>query len=315
MSPARSQVGEEHVEGRGGVIPALGSRTGTTTVLRMPSSWDGTAEAYDASFGRLCAGTIGLVVAALGPASTEGRLLDVGSGPGALAAAARRAGFAAIGVDADESMVRLARRQHSDITFVRGALPNLPFRQAAFDAVAANFVVNHTPDPRASLRELSRVSRPGGRLAVTIWTGVVSPMNQLWHDVMSEASVQPPPSKTLPSGKDFERTADGLAQIVTAAGLDDVTVREVHWLFCISSADLWQAVVGGIATIGQTYRAQDRVAQRKMRDAYSHLVYERYPDGDLQLPSTALMAVARRSGRPLSQFRESQPCSTASGSA
>lgn len=269
----------------------------------MPSSWDGTAEAYDASFGRLCAGTIGQLVASFGPALAGQMLLDVGSGPGALAAAAHQAGFTALGVDADESMVRLARSQHSSLAFVRGALPHLPFPEAAFDAVAANFVVNHTPDPRASLRELRRVSRPGGRLAVTIWAGLVSPMNRLWNDVMVAASVQPPATRTLPPDKDFERTEAGLAEIVTAAGLDDVNVRVVEWLFCISPADLWRAVESGIATIGQTFRAQDQVAQRRMRDAYDHLTRERYPDGDLQLPSTALLAVARRSGRPPSRSR------------
>lgn len=260
----------------------------------MPGSWDGTAEAYDASFGRLCAGMIDPLLASLGPALAGELLVDVGSGPGALAATAHQAGFSAVGVDADESMVRLARRQHPDTTFVRGALPQLPFPKAAFHAVAANFVVNHTADPRAALRELRRVSRPGGRLAVTIWAGAVSPLNQLWNDVISAASVRPPQTRTLPPDKDFERSEAGLADVVTSAGLDEVDVRVVQWLFCISPADLWRAVAGGIATIGQTFRAQDQTAQRRMLDAYDQLTRERHLDGDLQLPSTALLAVARR---------------------
>lgn len=144
----------------------------------MSSSWAGTAEAYEASFARLCAGTVGSVVRSLGPARSERSVLDVGCGPGTVAAAVRQAGFAAVGLDADESMLRLGGRRHSGLALVQGALPNLPFARGSFDAVTANFVVNHTPDPRASIRELRRVARPGGRVALTIWTGVVSPMNR-----------------------------------------------------------------------------------------------------------------------------------------
>lgn len=199
-----------------------------------------------------------------------------------------------IGVDADESMTRFARRQHPTISFVRGVLPHLPFAAESFDAVVANFVVNHTPDPRASLRELGRVSKPGGSVGVTVWPGEVSPMNQLWNNVMSAASVQPPQGKTLPADKGFERTEAGLAGIVTEAGLDVVAVRTLRWSFCIDRDDLWLAVEGGIATIGHIYRAQDEVARGAMRAAYERLTDEFQPDGKLRLPSSALMAVALR---------------------
>lgn len=189
-------------------------------------------------------------------------------------------------------MLRLGSRRHSGLALVQGALPNLPFARGSFDAVTANFVVNHTPDPRASIREMRRVARPGGRISLTIWTGVVSPMNQLWNDVMAAAAVEPPAGKTLPPDKDFERTPPGLAGIMAEADLTDVLVREVEWLFCIGAEDLWRAVVAGIATIGQTYQAQQPLLRNRMRDAYTQLTHERYPDGSLRLPSMALLATA-----------------------
>jgi len=263
-----------------------------TRVTAVSSSWAGTAEAYEASFARLCAGTVESVVRSLGLGQPGRSVLDVGCGPGTVAAAVRQAGFAAVGVDADKSMLRLASRRHSGLALVLGALPNLPFARGSFDAVTANFVVNHTPDPRASIREMRRVARPGGRIALTIWTGVVSPMNQLWNDVMAAAAVEPPPARTLPPNKDFERTAPGLAGIMTEADLTDVVVREVHWLFRISAADLWRAAAGGIATFGQTYQAQQPLLRNRMRDAYMRLTHERYSDGNLCLPSAALLATA-----------------------
>ena len=260
----------------------------------MSNSWAGTAEAYEASFARLCAGTVPDVLGSLGPARPGRRLLDVGCGPGTVARAAHRAGFTTVGLDADASMLSLARRKAPQVALVHGALPRLPCADEQFDAVAANFLVNHTPDPRAALRELRRVTRPGGRLVVTIWTGAVSPLNSLWNDVMAAASVIPPPSKSLPPDHDFDRTAEGLSGIMGEARLDDIAVREVTWQFRIPAADLWGGVVAGIATIGQAYRAQRPRKQVGMRDAYVRLTHERFPDGELRLPSSALLASACR---------------------
>jgi SAM-dependent methyltransferase len=171
-------------------------------------------------------------------------------------------------------------------------LPHLPFPQGQFDAVAANFVVNHTPDPRVSVRELARVTRPGGQVALTVWTATPGPLNQLWNDVLAAASVERPPAKTLPPDKDFDRTVAGLTALLAEAGLTDVAVLELNWLFCIEAADLWRAVVGGIATIGQTYRAQPPEVQDRLQEAYLQLTTERFPSKELRLPSSALLASA-----------------------
>ena len=258
----------------------------------MPNGWSGTATAFDASFARLCAGAVPPLVASLGPGPGRS-LLDVGCGSGNVVAAARSAGFTAVGTDAESSMVRLAAQQHPDVSFVQGALPRLPFACSAFDAAAANFVVNHTADPRVSIRELARMLVPGGRLALTLWTAGVSPLNQLWDDVLAAASVAPMPARSLPPDKDFERSPAGLAAIVGGAGLEDVEVSEVSWLFQISAEDLWRGVEGGVATIGLTYRAQSLAAQRRMRAAYLRLTHEQHPDGDLPFPSSALLACGR----------------------
>ena len=55
----------------------------------------------------------------------------------------------------------------------------LPFADGTFHAVTANFVVNHVPDPRGAVRDLARVLRPGGRVAMTIWPAE-PPSGQRW---------------------------------------------------------------------------------------------------------------------------------------
>lgn len=253
----------------------------------MSTGW-GDPQAYAVSFGPLCAQTVGLVVDVCGPAD-RGRFLDVGCGTGALGRAAAGAGWPTVGVDADEAMVRAARAAGAG-PVVAGGLPRLPFADSTFAAVGANFVVNHTGDPRAAVRELARVAVPGGRVALTIWPERLIAVNQLWNDVMTQAGVQPPPRQALPPELDFQRTAPGLEALVVEAGLAEVTVREVDVVLRVASDDLWRAADGGIATIGAVYRAQPPEGQARMRRAYADVTGPQEVDGVLVLPGTALLA-------------------------
>ncbi|MBS2938325.1 class I SAM-dependent methyltransferase [Nocardioides sp. J2M5] len=132
----------------------------------MTGVWTGVAEAYARSFAGLCAGAVPTMLDGLPPGT---RLLDVGCGTGALVAEARRRGHDAVAVEADPEMAALAQGRLGDDVAV-AALPDLPHAGAGFDAVTANFVLNHVDDPRASARELVRVAAPGGRVRATIWT-------------------------------------------------------------------------------------------------------------------------------------------------
>lgn len=122
------------------------------------------ADAYRQSFGTLCEGTVERLLL-----DTSGlRHLDVGCGAGTLAARAASLGREVVAVDADPGMVAVAA-EVVPRRLMQGALPDLPFRDDEFDVVTANFVVNHVADPRAAMRELARVTRPGGSVAATIW--------------------------------------------------------------------------------------------------------------------------------------------------
>ena len=118
-------------------------------LLGTPASvqnWIGIGRAYRASFARLCAGTIDEV---LGELAGE-RLLDVGCGTGDLLAKAIDRGWAVEGVDPDPDMVTMSEAL-APRRVRRAALPELPFEDGTFDAVTANFVVNHVADPRAAV--------------------------------------------------------------------------------------------------------------------------------------------------------------------
>ena len=97
--------------------------------------------------------------AAVGPGQ---RVLDVGSGPGYVAAAAAARGATAVGVDVADGMVALARTLHPGIEFVHGDAEHLQFTDASFDAVVANFAVLHLGRPERAAAEFARVLAPGG---------------------------------------------------------------------------------------------------------------------------------------------------------
>ena len=170
-------------------------------------TWSGVADAYRESFATLCGGTIERLLAD----TSGGRHLDVGSGTGALAARAASLGRKVLAIDADPEMVAMSATVVPG-RVVEGSLPALPFDDDAFDAVTANFVVNHVPDPLAAMRELARLVRPGGRVAATNWPAQTSEWALLVSGAFNAAGVVPIPSQRLSAGVDFERSVVGLIE-------------------------------------------------------------------------------------------------------
>jgi SAM-dependent methyltransferase len=111
------------------------------------------------------------------PLEPAARLLDAGCGSGRTLDELARYGRVT-GVDLSAEAVDAAwRRGHDDVRVAR--VEDLPFEDATFDVVTCLDVVEHTPDDRATLAELLRVTRPGGLLVVTV------PAYQAlwsWHD-------------------------------------------------------------------------------------------------------------------------------------
>lgn len=91
-------------------------------------------------------------------------VVDVGCGTGRALPCLAAAGAVAIGVDVTPEMLAVARSRSS--LLLEGDGLALPLRTASVDAVFAAGYVSHLDDPEAGLRELARVVRPGGLLAI-----------------------------------------------------------------------------------------------------------------------------------------------------
>lgn len=160
------------------------------------------------------------------------RVLDACCGTGDLAVAAEREGGIVTGLDFSAEMLRRAQRKSAGVAWVQGDLLALPFESASFDAATVGFGVRNVADLEAALRELRRVLRPGGRLAILEITqprGALKPFFSLWFD-----RVVPLLGKVLPGGRAYAYLpasvrrfpgADELAVLVRAAGFEDVRFR------------------------------------------------------------------------------------------
>jgi demethylmenaquinone methyltransferase / 2-methoxy-6-polyprenyl-1,4-benzoquinol methylase len=94
------------------------------------------------------------------------RILDVATGTGLVARElADRYSAGVVGLDQSAEMLRTAKAASPRVTFVRGDGQRLPFADGAFDAVTHTYLLRYVDDPAATLIELARVLRPGGRMA------------------------------------------------------------------------------------------------------------------------------------------------------
>lgn len=114
----------------------------------------------------------------------RGRALDVGCGTGTLAARLAASGYQMAGIDPSEGMLEVLRKRAPDVEAVRAEGTAIPFPDASFDLVLSVAVMHHIADPaevRGTLAEMTRVTRPGGRILV--WDH--NPRNPYWRVLMA----------------------------------------------------------------------------------------------------------------------------------
>ena len=160
------------------------------------------------------------------------RVLDVACGTGDLGIAAVRAGGTVTGLDFSPEMLERARRKAPGIEWIEGDALALPFEDESFDATTIGFGLRNVPDYDACLRELRRVLRPGGRVAVLEITrprGVLRVFYSLWFD-----RIVPLLGKVLPGGAAYTYLPasvkrfpgpDELTRLIEGAGFEGVSHR------------------------------------------------------------------------------------------
>jgi demethylmenaquinone methyltransferase / 2-methoxy-6-polyprenyl-1,4-benzoquinol methylase len=173
------------------------------------------------------------------------RVLDVATGTGLVAfELARRGGCQVVGVDQSEAMLARARGRAEAmggrVQFLRGEAERLPFGDREFDSLTFTYLLRYVDDRAATMRELARVVKPGGRVGMVEF-GVPehAPLRAMWR-VHTRAGLPLLGRLASPAwyevgrflGPSIERLHEEEADMVAlwrAAGIRDVQTRRMSF--------------------------------------------------------------------------------------
>lgn len=134
--------------------------------------FDGVARGYDRTNTVLSLGNDRLwraaTIRAVDPRTGQ-RILDLAAGTGASSVGFARRGAEVVAADFSPGMIAEGRRRHGSVrglSFEQADATDLPFGDGAFDAVTISFGLRNVNEPSRALREMLRVTRPGGRLVI-----------------------------------------------------------------------------------------------------------------------------------------------------
>jgi SAM-dependent methyltransferase len=222
----------------------------------------------------------------------DDRVLDVGCGPGVLTAPlVDRCGAENVtAVDPSPPFVAAVRDRCPGVDVHEAAAEELPFGDGTFDAALAQLVVHFMADPVAGLREMGRVTRPGGVIAASVWdnAGDAGPLQPFWRAARA----------VDPSAHDESRLPGGrvghLAELATAAGLVQVRSASLTVRVRFASFEEWWApYLLGVGPSG-AYVAS---LAPQMRCRVEESCRAALPAGPFEQDATAWVVVAAAPGR------------------
>ena len=127
------------------------------------------------------------VVAALNPQPGE-RILDLAAGTGTSTKPLKDAGADAVACDFSAGMIEVGRVRYPDVTFVQGDALALPFADAEFDKVTISFGLRNVNDTALALREMRRVTKPGGVMVICEFSHPTwKPFRRLYMEYLMKA--------------------------------------------------------------------------------------------------------------------------------
>jgi SAM-dependent methyltransferase len=199
-------------------------------------------------------------------------VLDVGSGTGALTAAVAAAAPSSriVGIDPSTPYVAFAREHHAGplIRFEIGDAQQLHLADGGFDRTLSMLILNFIPDPAKALKEMVRVTRPGGTVAAAVWDyGEGMEMLRVFWD----EAIAPNPDMDAKDERHMRLSSAGeLATLWRQQGLDEVATGALTIETAFSSFDdYWlpflerQGPAGAyVGTLQETAREQLRLRLR-----------------------------------------------------
>jgi len=248
-------------------------------------TFDVPAESYAQYMGRYSEPLAVLLADAAGVSAGQ-RALDVGCGPGAMSAVlVERLGSDHVAaLDPSEPFVEAARRRLPGVDIRLASAERIPFDDDSFDVSLAELVVHFMSDPVAGIREMARVTKPGGAIAACVWdhTTDTGALSAFWTVVRTFD-----PAADDESGLTGSREGQ-LAEIFATAGLHDIrsTKLTVH----VDWADFdewWEPFTFGVGPAGAYVQSLDDDRREALRQACAASL----PAGPFTIDASAWTAI------------------------
>ena len=199
----------------------------------------------------------------------RGRVLDVGSGTGALAfaLAERKPRAQVLGIDPSKEYVAYANSRNpfpDRASFEAGDAQQLRFADASFDASLSLLVFNFIPNPGKALREVRRVTKPGGRISAAVWDygDGMRMLRAFWDGaVRIDAKAEKLDEKHMPLCR-----AGELSELWRQGGLENIYEQPLAITMRFESfADYWDPFLLGQGPAGAYVRSLTRDRVRALR--------------------------------------------------
>jgi len=249
------------------------------------SSHDKLAESYHDAFSAVTNRAIEPILQAV-HVENGTRLLDVATGPGALAAKAAERGARVVGIDIAPAMIVLAHTLHPHLDFREGSAEDLPFAASSFDCVVSGFGVGHFSRPEHVLTEFARVLVPKGRVALSWWDGFgKNRINGIFFEVIKELGISAPGA--LPAGPAVDRFSDPdqFAAVLRAAGFKVVGIDYISFSHPLKNVDeLWELALGSFVRVSTVIQAQNADVQQRIRQKVEEVARQYASPNGLQIP-------------------------------
>ncbi len=182
------------------------------------------------------------VIAAVDPQPGH-RVLDLAAGTGTSSQPFADLGARVVPCDFSLGMLQVGKQARPHLPFTAGDGTKLPFRDATFDAVTISFGLRNIVDPVAGLRELRRVTKPGGRLVVCEFSHPTwAPFRTVYVEYLMRAL--PPVARAVSSAPDaYVYLAESIRAWPDQAGLATM-IGDAGW-----QDPQWRNLSGGIVAL------------------------------------------------------------------
>lgn len=229
-------------------------------------------------------------------------VLDIAAGtgePGLTIAGIVKSGKVVITDLADDMLVvaheKASQKGIRNVEFSACDVCELPFDDNTFDAISCRFGFMFFPDMLLAAKEMVRVLKPGGKISTSVWnvpeknfwvTATMGPLNKYM-----ELPTPPPSAPGM-----FRCAKNGfIADLFAQAGLKNISQKEVAGKMNCGTADVYWAFTNEVVApvVAAMAKADDATKEKIKSDVYT-AVYNKYPEGNVQIDSSALVITGQK---------------------